>query len=222
MMSPDGLRIGVIMNAERMTIEAVNRALKTLEEPTEQVRVILTSSRPLLLPATIRGRCLRWGVKPPAKELVLSWLRDTLKNTGQAPETEEQLSQWAMRLRHSPGLLAREIEDSSDHRSGVLGDIHQLLTAAKPQEITRAAANLARVHKAKVPEILSAVEWELNRINRQDLTQSAHRGQSETEAFKRSNRRRLIREIRQQAILGKVTLNAQLVAESIGLCGWEN
>lgn len=222
MLSSGGMRIGVIMNADRMTVEACNRALKTLEEPPEQVRVILTSSRPLGLPATVRGRCLRWRVKPPGRVTVLDWMRKTLESHGRPPEKDEHLQSWAMRLGFSPGLILRELEDNVDHESGIFGDVRMLLSANKPIEVTQAASNLARVHKAKVPEILNAVEWELNRLNRQRvLRANIEESNQDKEALGRINRRNLLRSIRRQAVFDKVTLNAQLVVESIGLTQWE-
>jgi DNA polymerase III delta prime subunit len=220
MMSGEGLRIGIIMNADRMTIEAANRALKTLEEPSSQVRVILTSSRPLLLPATILGRCLRWRVRPPTRDEVLPWFKHLLQQRGRSMPADDVLDQWAMRLRFSPGLLKKEVEDDTDHVFGVQQEIRQLLNASEPSGVVRAAANLARQSKAKVPEIIEALEWELNCKWRQLL---AH-GVAPLDQVKRvainADRRRMIANIRKQAIMGKVTLNAQLVAESVGLVSW--
>lgn len=220
MMSPNGMRIGIIMNADRMTIEASNRALKTLEEPSDQVRIILTSSRPLIIPATVLGRCLRWKVKPPAKEAVLNWFQNLLKSTGRGSETALTINEWARRLRYSPGLIKRELDDSADHMSGIQSEVRQLLLAKAPGEVTLAAANLGRQYKAKVPEILSAVEWELNRTYRLYTNSDSSFDQVGSENVRRHLQRQLLRDIRRQAVFGKVTLNAQLVAESIGLCGW--
>jgi DNA polymerase-3 subunit delta' len=52
-------KIGVIVAAERMTEEAANAFLKTLEEPPEKSILILLSSEPQRLPETIVSRCLR-------------------------------------------------------------------------------------------------------------------------------------------------------------------
>lgn len=52
-------KVCLIDNAERMTHEAANALLKTLEEPTADTLIILISSRPESLLATIRSRCQR-------------------------------------------------------------------------------------------------------------------------------------------------------------------
>lgn len=50
-------RIFIVSRAEEMSAEASNTILKTLEEPAGQAMLILTSSQPDALPATIRSRC---------------------------------------------------------------------------------------------------------------------------------------------------------------------
>ncbi|MFO0773220.1 MAG: DNA polymerase III subunit delta' [Nitrospiraceae bacterium] len=47
----------LIDDADRLTIEAANALLKTLEEPPGFALLILVTSRPFALPATIRSRC---------------------------------------------------------------------------------------------------------------------------------------------------------------------
>ena len=50
-------KVFLIQNAERLTIEASNALLKTLEEPSRDSLIILTTSMPEYLLATIRSRC---------------------------------------------------------------------------------------------------------------------------------------------------------------------
>ncbi|HDQ99671.1 MAG TPA: hypothetical protein ENN51_05225, partial [candidate division WOR-3 bacterium] len=50
-------RFFIILHAERMTTEAANAFLKTLEEPQQQSALVLTTSAPSMLPDTIRSRC---------------------------------------------------------------------------------------------------------------------------------------------------------------------
>jgi DNA polymerase-3 subunit delta' len=49
----------VVADADLMTSEAANALLKTLEEPPEATVLILTTSRPNALPATVLSRCQR-------------------------------------------------------------------------------------------------------------------------------------------------------------------
>ncbi len=54
----------IVDDAETMNISAANAFLKTLEEPPEDSVIILISSKPDLLPATIRSRCSQINFSP--------------------------------------------------------------------------------------------------------------------------------------------------------------
>lgn len=57
-------RIGIIENADSMTVQSANSLLKTLEEPAEGAVIFLLSENSLTLPETIRSRCII--IRPPA------------------------------------------------------------------------------------------------------------------------------------------------------------
>jgi DNA polymerase-3 subunit delta' len=65
-------RVVVIDNAETMTTEAQNALLKLLEEPPSGSVLLLTSSRPERLLATIRSRLNTLQLQPPAKAAVIA------------------------------------------------------------------------------------------------------------------------------------------------------
>ncbi len=50
----------IIQNADRMTLRAQNRLLKTLEEPPSGIKIILLAENPELLAETVRSRCIRF------------------------------------------------------------------------------------------------------------------------------------------------------------------
>jgi DNA polymerase-3 subunit delta' len=50
--------------------------LKTLEEPRPDAHLVLLSSAPSLLPATIRSRCQRLAVPAPDRATALAWLNE--------------------------------------------------------------------------------------------------------------------------------------------------
>lgn len=62
-------RVGVVDEAERLTEEAANCLLKTVEEPPEGVILFLVTSQPIALPQTLLSRC---------QHLVFSWLPERL------------------------------------------------------------------------------------------------------------------------------------------------
>lgn len=67
-------KVAVISPASSLTLNAANSLLKTLEEPTPGSILMLITSRPARLPATIRSRCqrLRFTVPPPSE--ASAWL----------------------------------------------------------------------------------------------------------------------------------------------------
>jgi DNA polymerase-3 subunit delta' len=60
--------------AHALNRNAANALLKTLEEPRRDAHLLLVSSSPSLLPATVRSRCQRLVLKAPEREEVLAWL----------------------------------------------------------------------------------------------------------------------------------------------------
>ena len=69
-----GYRVFVIDPADAMNPAAANALLKTLEEPVSRSLLILVSSHPDRLAATIRSRCQVVKFKIPAADQVRSWL----------------------------------------------------------------------------------------------------------------------------------------------------
>ena len=80
-------KIYIINHAERMSEDAQNAILKTIEEPPEYVIVIfLTTNSETFLP-TIRSRCITIEIRPVADEIVKGYLMDTLN----VPEDEANI-----------------------------------------------------------------------------------------------------------------------------------
>ena len=67
--------VAVIHPADAMNHNAANALLKTLEEPRPKLHLILVTSRPSALPATILSRCQRLRIPPPPRAQVLAWLQ---------------------------------------------------------------------------------------------------------------------------------------------------
>ncbi|HET8731968.1 MAG TPA: DNA polymerase III subunit delta' [Moraxellaceae bacterium] len=79
-----GYRVVTVEPAHLMNVQAANALLKTLEEPGRNTLLMLLSSQPLGLPATIRSRCqlLALGVPPVAD--ALAWLEPLVGNQDEA------------------------------------------------------------------------------------------------------------------------------------------
>lgn len=72
-------KIYIISEGEKMTVQAQNALLKTLEEPPEYgIIIILTTNADALLP-TILSRCVVLHMKPVKDELVRNFLMETME-----------------------------------------------------------------------------------------------------------------------------------------------
>ncbi|MGH8426656.1 MAG: DNA polymerase III subunit delta' [Gammaproteobacteria bacterium] len=69
-----GARCAILAPADRLTREAANALLKTLEEPSPSVTLILIATSAGTLPSTVCSRCLRLAVPVPGSEEALTWL----------------------------------------------------------------------------------------------------------------------------------------------------
>ncbi len=74
----DGYKITVITPAEQLNMAAANSLLKTLEEPSSRSLLLLLSSRPSGLPATIRSRCQPVSFRIPSESVARGWLQEQI------------------------------------------------------------------------------------------------------------------------------------------------
>lgn len=72
-------KIGIIKNAEYLSIEAANALLKTLEEPKKSVVIILITSNIGLLPETVLSRSKVLEFKPVRADAIYDLLLEELK-----------------------------------------------------------------------------------------------------------------------------------------------
>lgn len=67
-------KVVLFTDIEQLSLACHNVLLKSLEEPSESVRFILTTSNVSKLPITIRSRCQNWNISPLTQEEVLQVL----------------------------------------------------------------------------------------------------------------------------------------------------
>lgn len=68
-------RVGLIPSADHMNLNAANALLKTLEEPSDEIWLILVSDKAEQLPATICSRCQRVTLPVPTEQDATDWLK---------------------------------------------------------------------------------------------------------------------------------------------------
>jgi DNA polymerase III subunit delta' len=79
-----GYKVAIVYPAHQMTVSAANSLLKTLEEPTRGSLLILLTSQPSGLPATVRSRCQRIALHRPTRDQALRWLQTETQGAGSA------------------------------------------------------------------------------------------------------------------------------------------
>lgn len=70
-----GVRIVVVQDVERFSAQAMNRLLKTLEEPPPGARILLSTSRLSAVLETVRSRAVKVAVPPPPASVTAGLLR---------------------------------------------------------------------------------------------------------------------------------------------------
>ncbi len=110
-------KIALVDPADALTLQAANSLLKTLEEPPGGSVIVLLSTRPSRLPATVRSRCRRIAFGLPPRDTALAWLRE------QGVETPET---WLARAAGAP-LTARALARDADDEEPVVEALLQTL-----------------------------------------------------------------------------------------------
>lgn len=114
-------KVVLLSPAEAMNINAANSLLKLLEEPPLGSMLLLVTSHPARLPATIRSRCSHILFKSPARTAGLAWLQ--LRTGGKAEPAAGLLE-----LAGGAPLLAKSLieEGFPEIRAGLLKDLDDL------------------------------------------------------------------------------------------------
>ncbi len=113
----------IIHPAEQMNRAASNALLKTLEEPRRGAHLVLVTTDPQALPATVRSRCQRLPIAAPTRADLLRWLQSqrpaatadweaAIDVLGPAPTTLLQNDPVKLRrLRDETQLLLQQLRD---------------------------------------------------------------------------------------------------------------
>jgi len=120
-----GAQVAVIDPADAMNAAAANALLKTLEEPSSNRFLLIVTSKPGRLPATIRSRCQRLEFRVPGRDDAAAWLR-----TRGFADADIELALDA--ARGQPGIAAAWLANGSlPLRREVLGDLNAIAAGKK-------------------------------------------------------------------------------------------
>jgi len=102
-----GYKVGIVTPAEALNRFAANALLKTLEEPPARTLLVLVTTQPSRLPATVLSRCQRLRVRAPARAEGVAWLT-ALRGEGDWDAALEVLGEAPMlAARAEPGEVAQ-------------------------------------------------------------------------------------------------------------------
>ena len=203
-------RILAIMDVDRLTDQALNTLLKTVEEPPPYSLILMSTSRVRLVRPTLLSRAIRWRLPPPRIPELQSWLTDL----GRSDDDPEWLSRWIKKQGRSPAKLLATLDQDDGRAQKVAAGCQQLLEAKNVASALEISEHIARELKATAAEITGEAEQALNRIYWQNTLGPVD---NNDKPGSWRMRRHVLRQLRQTANHRQITLNAQLTAEAIGM-----
>ena len=149
-----GWKAGVILCADRMTDQAANALLKTLEEPSARTLLILITDEPQALLPTISSRCQRIALIDEDEEVAKHWkdpLLDILSELPPASVPEAGL--FAVRVLGLLDELKKEFEAEESDR------LPEDLTAKESKALLDARST-ARLIEARTEILRTLLRWQ--------------------------------------------------------------
>lgn len=103
-----GRKVAIIDRADQLNINSANALLKTLEEPADDVTLVLLqeSGRPVL--PTIRSRCQSLLVGTPGREQAAQWLAEAVKDLESDSRPDREQCEKALAMAANAPRLALE------------------------------------------------------------------------------------------------------------------
>lgn len=195
-------RLVLIIDAEHLTTAAVNKLLKTLEEPSASARILISTSRMRHLLATLLSRCVHWHLRPPSVEDV----EVVVERKAPASElSKKELRELITRFGNSPSKVLRFLE-----RKDQANDARNLVQCRKVGDILTFAETFKQ-SEINLSDFIPDFEYALNALYRElAKTQDASRLGNIKE------RRAFLRELKELVNKHKIALNPQMVVEKLG------
>ena len=215
-----GYRVAILDQAEFLTISAANSLLKTLEEPGQNVLILLVTSRPHRLPITIRSRSQLLRFTEPDEKLALDWL---VVNQQGEQLTDNHLQQALKHAHGSPLAALIHLQDEERHQV-----IAEAMTAAISGKNTLDyAAKLTKFSKIQTLESMLSWVSDLTKLlscgTDANIVNDLHRGKLQAMA-KKVNQQRLFRfhdQLNFNLLHSSIAVNEQLLWENL-LLSWDN
>lgn len=135
-------KIYIIPEAEKMTQQAQNALLKTIEEPPEYVVIMLLTTNSSALLPTILSRCVMLNMRPVPDELVRGYLMENI----QVPDYEADIC-----VAFAQGNIGKAVRLASSERfSEIKASAVHLVTHVKDMDIGDIAQAVKAVNEYKI------------------------------------------------------------------------
>ncbi|MCD7744791.1 MAG: DNA polymerase III subunit [Lachnospiraceae bacterium] len=135
-------KIYIINDAEKMTVQAQNAILKTIEEPPEYVIVLLLTANDRMLLDTIRSRCVTLNLKPVPDEVVKEYLMKEI----QVPDYQADIC-----AAFAQGNIGKAVRlASSEDFNAIKGSAMRLVRSVGTMEISAIIDYVKEVQEYKV------------------------------------------------------------------------
>jgi DNA polymerase-3 subunit delta' len=190
-----GWKIGLILVADAMNINASNALLKSLEEPQGKTLLVLVSDRLHALLPTIRSRCQKQYLATPGEDVATHWLKEVSGNSSDVAKAIEVSNGRPLLALHNieSGTLALR-QDFEGIIEGVASGSLSSVEAA--QQCVKLNGN-------------NIIEWYMNYVHR--LAVNEGQGGGDRRLFQFQDRLMSAR----QLLLSQSNVNLQLLLEGL-------
>jgi DNA polymerase-3 subunit delta' len=151
-------RVFIVDGAEDMSPEAANALLKTLEEPSPEVYIVLVASSPDALPETVVSRCQRIQLRPVKTGVIETALIERFSAEAELAGRLAKLSQgrpgWAISALQDPAVLELHTQTALRIVSVVSGGLEVRFKYARDL-----AGSFRRNREAVLNEMSRWLEW---------------------------------------------------------------
>lgn len=149
-----GWKAGVILCADRMTDQAANALLKTLEEPSAKTLLVLLTNEPQALLPTISSRCQRISLADEDEEVSRHWKDPLLDILGDLPPAS--IPEAGLFTGRITGILNGLKEDFEAEESDRLPDD----LSAKEAKDLLGARSTARLIESRTEILRTMLQWQ--------------------------------------------------------------
>ncbi len=171
-------RVFIIDGAEELSEAAANALLKTLEEPSEDVYLVLVATDPESLPETIVSRCQRISLRPVTANVIAENLVNSYEADAQEAERLSRLASgrpgWAISALQDPAVLEVYTQTATRILTALAGDLEVRFSYASElagrfrRDRDSVLAELSRwqqwwrdiaVAKSELPDLVINSDW---------------------------------------------------------------